>query len=175
MAANDSGVVSAIIVVAALGLLMYAVWSYNGHRMSKSETFAAPYGPDSNVAFPSDPAQSSYKPVEFQTAADDSLSPADCYPRDTLSADDLLPKDAANTKWAQVNNAGQGSVGDANFLTAGYHCGIDTIGASMRNANLQLRSEPPNPRVRASIWNESTIESDLNRRPFEVDGSCGAM
>jgi len=172
MAANDSGVVSAVIVVAALGLLMYAVWSYNGHRMSKSETFAAPYGPDGNVAFPMDPAVSTYKPVEFQQAADDSLSPADCFPRDHLSAEDLLPKDAANSKWAQVNVAGQGDIGDANFLTAGMHTGVDTIGASLRNANLQLRSEPPNPRQRVSVWNESTIDSDLNRRPFEIDGSC---
>lgn len=172
MAANESGVVSAVIVVAALGLLMYAVWSYNNQRMTKHEKFAAPYGPDSNVAFPSDPELTTYKPVDFAAAVDDSLSPADCYPRDRLSAEDLLPKDAANSAWAQVNVAGQGDVGDANFLTAGYHVGVDTIGASMRNANLQLRSEPPNPRARISIWNESSIDSDLNRLPFEIGGSC---
>lgn len=170
--ANDSGVVSAIIVVAALGLLMYAVWSYNCHRSKDTENFAPPYGPDSNVAFPMDPATSTYKPVDFQKQVDDSLSPADCFPKDRLSAEDLLPRDAANSKWAQVNPAGQGDVGDQNFLTASHHQGIDTIGASMRNSNLTIRSEPPNPRARVSVWNESTIEPDLNRRPFEIDGTC---
>ena len=170
--ANDNGVVSAIIVIAALGLLMYAVWSYNGHRRAVPENFAAAYGPSSNAAMPVDPAVNEYKPVDYQSVVDDSLSPADCFPKDRLSAEDLLPKDAANSKWAQVNPAGQGDIGDQNFLTSGFHYGIDTIGATLKNANLSIRSEPPNPRQRVSVFNESTIEPDLNRRPFEIDGSC---
>lgn len=94
-----------------------------------------------------------------------------CYPRDRLTATDLLPTDAANSRWAQVNPAGQGDIQDQNFLTAGYHIGINTIGSTMKNANLQLRSEPPNPRLAVSPWNVSTIEySDVNRRPLEIGG-----
>jgi hypothetical protein len=95
---------------------------------------------------------------------------ASCFPRDRLVADDLLPKDAANSKWAQMNPAGQGDIRDQNFLTAGYHVGINTVGQSLRNANLQLRSEPPNPQLPVSPWNISTIEPDQTRRPLEISG-----
>jgi hypothetical protein len=40
----------------------------------------------------------------------------------------------------------------------------------LRNPNLQLRSEPPNPQLKVSPWNQTTIESDLNRRPLEIGG-----
>lgn len=93
---------------------------------------------------------------------------ASCFPRDRLSANDLLPKDAANSTWAQMNPAGQGDVKDQNFLTAGYHIGINTVGQTLRNANLQLRSEPPNPQLPVSPWNISTIEYDNSRRPLEI-------
>lgn len=93
-----------------------------------------------------------------------------CFPRDRLTGEDLLPKDAANSKWAQMNPAGQGDVRDQNFLTAGYHIGINTVGQTLRNANYQLRSDPPNPQVPVSPWNISTIEPDINRRPLEIGG-----
>jgi hypothetical protein len=93
-----------------------------------------------------------------------------CFPRDRLTADDLLPKDAANSKWAQLNPAGQGDVRDQNFLTAGYHVGVNTTGSSKRNANLQLRSEPMNPQTVVSPWMQSTIEPNLFQRPLEIGG-----
>lgn len=106
-----------------------------------------------------------YKPVDFK----ESKAPNDCFPRDKLTAEDLLPKDAANSKWAQVNPAGQGELKNQNFLTAGYHVGINTVGSSLRNANYQLRSEPINPQVKVSPWNQTTIQPDLNRRPLEIN------
>lgn len=93
-----------------------------------------------------------------------------CFPRDRLTAEDLLPKDSANSKWAQMNPAGQGDVQDQNFLTAGYHIGVNTQGQSLRNANYQLRSEPANPQLPVSPWNIATIEPDINRRPLEIGG-----
>lgn len=107
-----------------------------------------------------------YNPVESSAAA----PTASCFPRDRLNAEDLLPMDAANSKWAQMNPAGQGDIGDQNFLTAGYHVGINTVGQSLRNANYQLRSEPANPQMPVSPWNISTIEPDQTRRPLEVGG-----
>jgi len=98
--------------------------------------------------------------------------PSDCFPRDRLTAEDLLPADAANSKWAQVNPAGQGDVSNQNFLTAGWAVGINTISGTLRNANLQLRSEPPNPRGNWPVLN-SSIEPDLMRRPFELNSECG--
>jgi len=91
-----------------------------------------------------------------------------CFPKDRLTAQDLLPKDAANTTWAQMNPAGQGDVGDQNYLTSGYHIGIDSVGSSGRNANLQLRSDIPNPQQVVSPWLQSTIEPDLYRKSFEI-------
>lgn len=94
-------------------------------------------------------------------------TPIDPFPQDKITPDQLLPKDAANSKWAQVNPAGQGDVKDQNFLTAGYHQGFDTQGSSLRNASYDLRSSPPNPRYRVSIWQQSSIDPDLMRRPLE--------
>lgn len=95
--------------------------------------------------------------------------PKDCFPKDQLTPAELLPGDA-NSKWAQSVPAGQGELGDQNYLTAGYHIGIDTVGQTLRNANRQLRSEPPNPQVKVSPWLQTTIEPDTNRRPLEIGG-----
>lgn len=94
-----------------------------------------------------------------------------CFIRDRLTSSDLLPKDSANSKWAAINPAGSGMLGDQNFLTAGYHIGINTIGQSLRNANLQLRSEPPNPQIAVSPWGISTIEPDIRTVAFEIGSS----
>ena len=40
---------------------------------------------------------------------------------------------------------------------AGWNLGIDTQGQSLKNANFQLRSEFPNPRIQTGPWNNSTI------------------
>jgi hypothetical protein len=95
--------------------------------------------------------------------------PKDCFPKDQLSPGELLPGDA-NSKWAQSVPAGQGELGDQNFLTAGHHVGVNTVGQTLRNANRQLRSEPPNPQVKVSPWLQTTIEADTNRRPLEIGG-----
>lgn len=89
------------------------------------------------------------------------------FPQDRLRPEDLLPHDAANTKWAQANPAGQGDVNDVNLLNAGFHIGVNTQGQSLRNASHDLRQEPSNPRYKVSIWNNSTIEPDLNRKALE--------
>jgi hypothetical protein len=93
--------------------------------------------------------------------------PSECYPKDVLSSGDLLPQDA-NSLWAQVSPSGQGSLADQNFLTSGFHIGINTVGQSLRNANRQVRSEPLNPQLKVSPWMQTTIEADINRRPLEI-------
>lgn len=93
--------------------------------------------------------------------------PTDCFPKDQLNPAELLPGDA-NSTWAKVAPNGQGELGDQNFLSAGFHVGINTIGSSLRNPNLQLRSEPPNPQVAVGPWSQSTINPDLNRKPLEI-------
>lgn len=95
-----------------------------------------------------------------------------CFPRDRLTASDLLPKDAADSKWARINPSGTGDIHDQNYLTAGYHVGINTVGQSLRNANLQLRSEIPNPQNAVGPWMISTIEPDLRQSTLEIGSSA---
>ena len=92
-----------------------------------------------------------------------------CFPKEQLTAEELLPQDNSSL-WAQVNPSGEGSLKDRNFLQSGYHIGLNTVGQTLRNANLQLRSEPPCPQVKVSPWLQATIEPDLGRKPFEIGG-----
>jgi len=115
----------------------------------------------------------------FETREGDKISEEDgmrgmqsCYPRDRLTANDLLPKDAADSKCAQINPSGSGNVGDQNYLSAGYHVGVNTVGQSLRNANLQLRSEIPNPQNSVGPWLISTIEPDIRQNTLEIGSSA---
>ncbi len=80
---------------------------------------------------------------------------------------DLLPKDE-NSEWANLN-PGVGNLTNVNLLKAGYHTGIDTVGQSLRNANLQLRSEPANPQLNVGPWNQTTINPDTHRKPLDCN------
>ena len=102
-------------------------------------------------------------PAQFSSAQ----PPAGCYPRDQLTPSELLPNDM-NSVWAEQNPMGPGSLKGKNFLSAGALIGVNTVGQSMRNANLQVRSEPPNPQVAVSIFNQTTISPDISHRPLEI-------
>ena len=79
---------------------------------------------------------------------------------------ELLPKGGDNSQWSVVSPSGQGELSNINLLKAGYHSGINTVGTSLRNANLQLRSETPNPQIYNGPWNMSTITHDaIGQRP----------
>ena len=95
-------------------------------------------------------------------------APAGCYPRDQLTPAELLPKDM-NSIWAEQNPMGPGSLKGKNFLSAGALIGVNTVGQSLRNANLQIRSEPPNPQVPVSIFLQSTIGPDISHRTLEIN------
>ena len=106
----------------------------------------------------------------YQTLGGEPLTnelPNDCFPKDQLSPEELLPGND-DSQWAKVNPSGQGELGEQNFLSAGFHIGVNTVGQSLRNANLQIRSEPANPQVKVSPWQQTTIEPDSNRRPLEI-------
>jgi hypothetical protein len=93
--------------------------------------------------------------------------PSSCSKPNIQNPAELLPKDS-NSQWAQLNPSGKGELANVNLLNAGYHIGIDTVGQSLRNANLQIRSEPPNPQLNVGPWNQSTIESDFMRPSLEI-------
>lgn len=80
---------------------------------------------------------------------------------------ELLPKDE-NSEWSKLNPTSSKDMMNVNLLKSGWMSGINTVGSSLRNANLQLRSEPPNPREKVGPWNNTTIEPDLMRTPLEL-------
>ena len=105
--------------------------------------------------------------IEQSDSSQFNQMPAECYPKDVLTSAELLPQDS-NSRWAQAVPSGAGSLQDKNFLNAGFHVGINTVGQTLRNANRQLRSEIPNPQVAVSPWMQTTIQPDTNRKPMEI-------
>lgn len=96
--------------------------------------------------------------------------PPSCTQKPIVDPKNLLPRDS-NNSFSKMNPMGTGDVANVSLLRSGYHIGIDTVGQSLRNANLQLRSEPANPQLNTGPWNGSTIGPDFNRRPMEI--GCG--
>lgn len=79
---------------------------------------------------------------------------------------DLLPK-SNGSNFSGV--PAQSNLSNIGLLNPTQVVGINTQGSSLRNANLQVRSEPPNPRSNTNCpWNISTIESDTFRKPLEI-------
>ena len=87
-----------------------------------------------------------------------------CQKKEPLTPEDLLPKDQAAEDFEKQNPDGEGILKGVNYLDATFHVGVNTVGQSLRNANLNLRAEPPNPRVAVSPWLNSTIDTDLSRK-----------
>ena len=176
-------------LLALLGIVVviYALSQYSGRKGSPSDGYTnnkmnAMSNGNGNgngnvammgggVAMPANPAGQN---EVFSSVTDIKTSsyglPPSCS-RGTISDPaDLLPKDT-NSQWAQLNPAGGADFKNVNLLKAGYNIGIDTVGSSLRNGNLQVRSEPPNPTTVVSPWMNTTIEPDLMRAPLEI--GCG--
>jgi len=71
----------------------------------------------------------------------------------------LLPLDK-NSEWSKLNPQGEGSLTNVNLLQAGAMAGINTVSGSLRNASLDIRAEPPNPKMNVGPWQNTTIEHD---------------
>ena len=165
------GVLIAIIVLYGLYMLyknLISKGSYGSEMMSQNRKKA--YSNGSSPSGPQ-PAQESgnevFSSVGGSSANGMGLPPSCSSNNSNQNPADLLPKDT-NSQWAQLNPAGKGDLANINLLKAGYHIGIDTIGQTLRNANLQIRSEPPNPQVNVGPWNASTITPDFMRPSLEL-------
>ena len=98
--------------------------------------------------------------------------PPSCNAQPVAQPSDLLPKDNS-AGFGSMGPQGGGALENVNLLQAGHHTGINTVGSSLRNANLQLRSEPANPQLNVGPWNQTTIGPDLQRRALEVGCTKG--
>lgn len=162
-------------------ILAYAIFQYSSRKGSMADGFSgnasdgekAPMNrPMENVAQPAEPAgqNEKYSSVTGISTPSQGLPPSCIKGGSTVDPSELLPLDK-NSQWAQLNPSGSNDFKNVNLLKAGYHAGIDTVGSSLRNANLQVRSEPPNPTSKVSPWMNTTIEPDLMRMPLEI--GCG--
>ena len=172
---NDYGVGGLLIAV----IVLYGLYMLYNNLMSKGSYGSEMMSQDRKKAYnnsssPSGPQPAQESGNEVFSSVNGSSQPAgmglpssSCSSSSNQNPADLLPKDT-NSQWAQLNPAGKGDLANINLLKAGYHIGIDTVGQTLRNANLQIRSEPPNPQVNVGPWNLSTIESDMMRVPLEL-------
>lgn len=119
------------------------------------------------VDVPVEAQQEQVSPMENEELAP--VAPQTQAPVEITTADLLPANDAAQAFEAKFPT-GQGDATDKNFLIAGYNIGINTVGSSLKNANLQLRSDPYIKRQDVGPWNQSTIlSSDLtNRRELNI-------
>ena len=147
-----------ILGLIALGILLFGLYKYS----YKNNTLLSPmssYSPE-----PANPP-----PVNNQSNITES-KPIINKPINNPS--DLLPTNTAS-EWAKMNPVGKDSLSGINLLSAQQQNGINTQGSSLRNANLQIRSEPANPRTNTNCpWNVSTIEGDTMRRPLEIGSNA---
>ena len=175
-----------ILVIVLLLLAIYVIFYFMGYLSRKGSSGYEMMDATTNPAYNNKPGQHQ-KPKQqhhgprpsdalghnevFASVNGDSTPsrgiPSSCSKPNIQNPSELLPKDN-NNQWAQLNPQGKGELANINLLKAGYHIGIDTIGQSLRNANLQIRSEPPNPQTNVSIWNNSTITPDFLRVPMEI-------
>lgn len=95
-----------------------------------------------------------------------------CNNNTVMDPKELLPSESSSVDNEFLESAQNKDITSTNMLNAGHHIGINTVGSSLRNANLQLRSEPQIPQVNIGPWNNTTIESDKYRRPLEIIDSA---
>tara|TARA_Y100001958_G_scaffold160039_2_gene165473 strand:- start:6420 stop:6962 length:543 start_codon:yes stop_codon:yes gene_type:complete len=166
----------ALIIAVGVVVLYLVVNNYSAHKGSHSEgnTAASSGGAAATVAqvVPAHPAGENEVSASVDGITTSSLGlPPSCSKGTPAQPGDLLPKTGDNA-WGQLMpNSGNGDLANVNLLDAGFHNGIDTVMGSLRNANLQVRSEPPNPQTKVSPWQNTTIEPDLMRVPLEL--GCG--
>ena len=173
-----------VLTIIASLVLVWAIYNYSGNKSMFPEYMSNGSGSGSNrrnkgnrngsgsggVPMPVDDS-SVYNQLDSVAASSSSTIglPPNCSGQANINPADLLPKDN-NSSW-NLKPMGSGDFLGVNLLNAGYLIGVDTVGSSLRNANLQVRSEPPNPQLQVSPWMNTTIEPDPFRAPLEI--GCG--
>jgi hypothetical protein len=153
------------VIVAAI--IIYLLMNYGNLKASvQSGMSNGDNAPTVSSAPKASVPDNEYQSVEGISTSTHGLPPS-CMKQSTMDPKELLPKDA-NSDWASLNPSGSGELSDVNLLKAGSHIGINTVGQSLRNSNLQIRSEPPNPQMNVGPWHQTTMEPDHMRVPLEL-------
>jgi len=135
-----------VLIALAIAVVIYLMFGNNTKSMySIEERMYAPSG--YGAVGPSEPG------VGCEMKAGTGLA-SSLLPREVASQEDFgefAPEDIL---------AGQ------NFLEPRAQIGFpETISGALRNANQQIRADPPNPKE-PFVWNNSTIAADTMRRPL---------
>ncbi len=163
-------------VILGLGflILLAILVKYNNEKSSTKDNMMSPLSMnnlDNNYSAGAKPEVQG----ATQTGADNYLSvsgisttvPPANMTHPTMNPTDLLPKDM-NSEWASIMPASN-DLKNLNLLNPNQLIGINTVGSSLRNANLQLRSDPVIPKTgNTGPWNQPTIEADTMRRQFDI-------
>jgi len=151
-----------VVIIVVFLLLVWLLSQYAGSKMAVVDKME-----DGSAPAPQGKADES-KPKE-QPSAGNTVSGHGYTTSEVANPADLLPADE-NSQWSALNPnaANKGDTTMPDLLKAGYHIGLDTIGQTLRNANLQLRSDPIITKATVGPWNQSTIETDFARVPLEI-------
>ena len=165
--------------IVGLAVLLFALYKYSENKniFKMGMTSLAPENvtPEKKTAsgVVGASGQNAYAPFNGPASTpqvSNSATPASSMNKPIANPADLLPSDA-NSTWANLNPVSD--LQNVNLLNPTQVVGVNTQGSSLRNANLQLRSEPPNPRTNTNCpWNISTIEDDKFRKPLEIGASA---
>ena len=161
-----------IILVLGLIIVIAVLFRYNSNKSGIMDSMTEQKKNEDNVN--SEPSTE----IVGASATDNNFMPVSgiatqtpqnsCNAQPALNPSELLPNDT-NSEWANINPASN-DLKNLNLLNPQQVIGINTVGSSLRNANLQVRSEPAIPKANVGPWNASTIETDTFRRPLEIGG-----
>ncbi len=159
-----------IFVAAVVFIMIYSIMSYSSGKDLVRDNYDGMHS--QQTAASNDQLQ----PANYGDAKDSvnqSMDVSDYQMAATNDPSHLLPSDE-NSKWGDMNPVSTSADGQAmpDLLNAVSRVGVDTIGQTMKNANLQLRSDPTIQKQNIGPWNNSTYEPDLARIPLEL--GCGA-
>ena len=144
-------------VIAVLGLLvlLVAIGQFSTRKSNVTDNMNSEVAQNklSPGVVPNSIGATQYSPVQSNNVEGGKKN---AIPVDTVSPNELLPKSANDSS---LQGAG-GDLTNANMLKSGHHIGIDTVGGSRGNANLQLRADPSIQKVDIGPWLQSTHEQD---------------
>lgn len=161
-----------IIVILVVAFLIWALMSYTDNKKGGKDSFQqnGPIAAGSPVLAGAAPVNQA-APIVSSAPVTKPSGSCGYSGQPVANPQDLLPKDQ-NSQWAALNPVNNGNPQIPDLLQAGNLIGLDTIGQTLKNANLQLRSDPIIPKKDIGPWNQSTYEPDLARVPLEL--GCGA-
>jgi len=173
------------LIALAVALLYYVVKQYSGSLPVLNDGAVtmnvpvAPQGADIKAVTadypvagsPQDISGTSVERVNWDGIAENQLAGSLSKQYQELSADELLPS-SEHSNYADIYPEGNGQLEGKNFLNAAHHVGVNSVGQMLKNANMQLRSEPANPQIQVSPWLQSSYGPDLLRRPLEISQNC---